>query len=125
MGADEIASLLSQLEAKPDDLDLRSRAAYALDSDGKADAAVGNLAPLVNLTGHDDDTQLPCLCKRCLPRAGTAAEGGGMKFHRSFAVVGTRVLHFWLLAEQEHDRAGVRASVATALKARLASGGRK
>jgi hypothetical protein len=44
-----------------------------------------------------------------------------MQFVRAFAVVGTRVLHFWMLAEQDRERANVRASVAAALRARLAA----
>jgi hypothetical protein len=43
-----------------------------------------------------------------------------MQFVPSFAVVDNRVLHFWMLAEQESERAAVRDSVATALAARLA-----
>jgi len=124
MGAEEIRTLLSALALKSDDLELRGRAAYALDSDGKSDDAVRVLAPLVNLTGHDDDTGLPCLCKGCLPRAATAADSAGMKFHRTFAIAGNRVLHFWMLEDQEHDRAGVRDSVAAALRDRLKKGGK-
>jgi hypothetical protein len=111
--------MLVQLQARPDDADLRRRAAEALDADGKPDDAGAILLPLVNLTGHDDDAQLPCLCKRCLPSAARTAEASGMQFWRTFAVHGTRVLHFWLLADQVPDRANVRASVAAALKARL------
>jgi len=120
MGAEEIRALLDRLNATPDDADLRRRAAEALDAAGRRDEAMPLLAPLVNLTGHDDDVGLPCLCKGCLPRAGASAEASGMKFKRSFAVVGTRVLHFWQLAEQEPERQSVRRSVAAALAARLA-----
>jgi len=120
VGADEIASLLVKLRANPDDLDARRRAAEALDADGKRVDALTVLAPLVNLTGHDDDAGLPCLCKRCLAAAPAAAESEGMKFTPSFAVVETRVLHFWMLAELEHERASVRESVTTALAKRLA-----
>jgi hypothetical protein len=119
VGADEIRSMLVQLQAKPDDDDLRRRAAEALDAEGQRDDALAVLAPLINLTGHDDDTQLPCLCKGCLPTAAASADAGGWAFRRSFAVVGRRVLHFWQLAEQEHERAAVRASVTAALRKRL------
>jgi Tetratricopeptide repeat len=121
MRAEEIRSLLDRLEATPDDADLRRRAAEALDAAGQRDEAQSILAPLVNLTGHDDDVGLPCLCKACLPRAGAAAEASGMTFKRSFAVVGKRVLHFWQLAEQEPERLSVRRSVEAALKTRLAA----
>jgi hypothetical protein len=125
MGADEIRSLLDQLQASPGDADLRRRAAEALDAAGRRDEALPLLSALVNLTGHDDDVGLPCLCKTCLPRAGGAAEAAGMKFKRSFAVVGTRVLHFWQLADQESERQSVRRSVAAALQARLAPRAKK
>jgi len=120
VGADEISSLLVKLQANPEDLDTRRRAAEALDAAGKRADAMSVLAQLVNLTGHDEDAGLPCLCKRCLPAAGDSAESEGMKFSRSFAVVERRVLHFWMLAELEHERAAVRETVTTALAARLA-----
>lgn len=119
MGADEISSLLVKLQANPEDLETRRRAAEALDAAGKRTDALTVLAPLINVTGHDEDTGLPCLCKRCLPAAGDAAESEGMAFSRSFAVAAQRVLHFWMLAELEHERAAVRESVATALAERL------
>lgn len=119
MGLDDIRSLLVELALHPDDAALRRRTAEALDDHGSRDDLGAVLAPLVNLTGHDDDAQLPCLCKRCLPTAGTSAAAGGMQFERSFAVLGTRVLHYWLLAEQKAERANVRASVTAALAKRL------
>jgi hypothetical protein len=111
--------MLVKLNSRPDDLDLRRLAAEALDAEGAVEDAVEILAPFVNLTGHDDDAGLPCLCKKCLPTAARAAESAGMPFVRSFAVVGNRVLHFWMLADQARDRDGVRAGVADALRARL------
>lgn len=119
MGADEISSLLVKLQADPDNLQTRTKAAEALDAAGKHADAATVLAPLINVTGHDEDAGLPCLCKRCLPTAASAAESEGMKFSRSFAVADKRVLHFWMLADLEHDRAAVRESVATALAQRL------
>jgi len=121
MGADEIRSLLIQLSSTPGDPELRRRAAEALDAAGQRDDVWPILAPLVNLTGHDDDAQLPCLCTACLPRAGATAEASGMQFLRSFAVAGSRVLHFWMLQELDHERAAVRASVTEALRTRLAT----
>jgi Flp pilus assembly protein TadD len=120
MGADEIQAMLGALQTSPDDHELRSRAAEALDAAGKRDEALELLAPLVNVTGHDDDAGLPCLCKTCLPRAGQTAESAGMPFQRSFAIVRNRVLHFWMLSELAAERAGVRKSVAEALRVRLA-----
>jgi hypothetical protein len=121
MGAEDTTVLLGQLEKAPHDAELRRRAAEALDAAGKRSEAVELLAPLVNLTGHDDDVGLPCLCKQCLPQAAMTAESAGMQFQRSFAVAGDRVLHFWMLAELAGERAGVRASVASALEIRLAT----
>jgi hypothetical protein len=121
MAADDVVAMLAELATRPSDHELRRRAAEALDDQGRHDEAVDALAPLVNLTGHDDDVGLPCLCKRCLPDAGTVASSHDMQFVRAFAVVGSRVLHFWMLAEQAQDRAKVRASVASALRARLAA----
>ncbi|MDQ3367655.1 MAG: tetratricopeptide repeat protein [Myxococcota bacterium] len=117
---DELSSLLIRLQASPQDAEVRQAAAEALDAAGRIDDAATVLAPLINLTGHDADVGLPCLCKLCLPGAGVAAESAGMQFSRSFAVVGTRVLHFWMLTELEHERTGVRASVTAALRDRLA-----
>jgi hypothetical protein len=111
--------MLVKLQSRPDDLDLRRVAAEALDAEGSLDDAIEILAPFVNLTGHDDDAGLPCLCKKCLPVAGKDAEAAGMKFVRSFAVAGNRVLHFWMLAEQARERAEVRAGVSDALRERL------
>ncbi|MFT3698894.1 MAG: hypothetical protein QM831_37450 [Kofleriaceae bacterium] len=117
MGADDIQSMLVKLQSRPDDLDLRVRAAEELDAAGKLEDAVMVLAPLVNVTGHEVDAGLPCLCKMCLPQAGAKASNGGFAFVRSFAVAKDRVLHFWQLADQH--RAEIRSSVTDALHARL------
>lgn len=42
-----------------------------------------------------------------------------MTFYRSFALAGTRVLHFWMLDAVAGDRENVRRSVAAALVQRL------
>ena len=117
--ADDLQSMLVQLQSRPDDVDLRRRAAEALDAQGKPDDATLVLAPLVNLTGHEADVGLPCLCKTCLASAPRTAEANGMSFVRSFAVAGKRVLHFWQLADQH--RMDIRQSVTAALQARLAA----
>lgn len=116
-----IGALLAELASQPNDLDVRRRVAEALDDAGHRAEALDAVAPLINLTGHDD-VELPCLCKRCLPAAPPTAEAAGMAFVPSLAVVGTRVLHFWILAEQARKRADVRSSVAAALHKRLARG---
>lgn len=116
--ADEIQALLRKLEQTPDDFELRGRAADALDAAGRRDEALATLAPLVNVTGHDDDAGLPCLCKMCFSRAPETAEAADLTFRRSFAVARNRVLHFW--TPRDLDRPGVRRSVAEALHQRLA-----
>jgi hypothetical protein len=119
MGADEVQALLGKLDASPRDHELRVAAAEALDAAGRRDEAVAVLAAFVNVTGHDDDAGLPCLCKRCLPTAGPTAEAAGIPFQRSFAVANDRVLHFWMPSEMSGTRAAVRRSVADALETRL------
>ena len=64
-------------------------------------------------------------CASAACEAVTTADSAGMAFQRSFAVAGGRVLHFWMLAELAGERAGVRASVASALQIRLATVGRR
>ncbi len=115
---DEIQALLGQLSSAPGDAALRSRTADALDAAGRRAEALELLAPLVNVTGHDDDAGLPCLCKLCVARASETTEAAGIHFKRSFAVSGTRVLHFW--APVELGRVPVRRSVSEALTKRLA-----
>lgn len=114
---DDIQSMLVTLQSRPDDADLRRRAAEALDAEGRFDDVAMVLTPFVNLSAHEADTGLPCLCKTCLPTAGITAAAGGMDFTRSFAVIKNRVLYFWQLADQ--TRAAVRASVAEALALRI------
>jgi len=109
--------MLVQLQSRPDDVDLRVRTAELLDAQGQPDDAVAVLAPLRNVTGHEADAGLPCLCKTCLPAAPRTAQTAELQFVRSFAVAERRVLHFWQLADQH--RAEIRASVTTALRERL------
>ncbi len=117
MAVDEIQTLLDELARSPDDANLRGRAAAALEGANRRDEAMSVLEPLVNITGHDDDTGLPCLCKACLTRAPETAEAEGMEFRRTFAVARNRVLHFWTL--RDLSREPVRRDVAAALHARL------
>jgi hypothetical protein len=50
----------------------------------------------INLTAHDPDSRLPCLCKRCLPQAPERAKTGGMEFTRSKVETEGKVLYYWL-----------------------------
>ncbi len=117
MGVDEIQALLGKLNQSPDDVALRGQTAAALESAGRHPEVLTVLAPLVNVTGHDDDTGLPCLCKRCLPLAADSADAAGMQFRRTFAIARDRVLHYWTLRDLPRDT--VRRDVAAALDARL------
>lgn len=125
MGSDELISLLVQVIQRPDEPELRRRAAELLDQRGAADEAMALLAPLVNFTGHDEQTALPCLCKTCLPKAAAVTESGGVTFHRSFAVHGSRVLYFWLIDELGEQRAEVKRAVGEALRLRLSRKGKR
>src|SRR5262245_27724610 len=111
MAADDLVGMLAELAELPTDSDLPRLVAEALDDQDRRDELARVLAPLVNLTGHDDDVELPCLCKRCLPLAERTASARDMQFIRAFAIVGKRVLHFWMLADQAHEHARVRTSV--------------
>jgi hypothetical protein len=115
----EITSLLARVESEPADLEVRRRAAEALDDAGRTEEALALLVPLVNFTAHDSESPLPCLCRACLERAGARAAAADLSFSRAFAVAGDRVLHFWLLDELADERKAVRRSVAEALKAKV------
>lgn len=115
--------MLDKLAKSPKDFELRRQAAEAIDRTialGAERTEIDKvLSGFVNLTGHDDDAGLPCLCRECLPRAGVTAEAQGSKYFRSFVIAGTRVLHFWMLEDVSSDRTNVRASVHAALLKRL------
>lgn len=108
-----------KLASRPADAELRLKAAEALDARDKPDEVVAILDGFVNLTGHDDEAGLPCLCKTCFPAAPLAVEAGGFSWTRSFAVAGTRVLYFYQLSDQH--RPAVRESVAQSMRLRLRS----
>lgn len=120
MASDELVALLVRVIQQPGELELRRRAAELLDQRGSTEEALVLLAPLINFTGHEEGSRLPCLCKACLPSAAAITETGGVAFHRSFAVHGSRVLHFWLAEELLDDRAEVKRAVGDALRGRLA-----
>lgn len=119
--ADALAAMLEQLAASPADHALRARVADALDAAGRRSEALAAVAPLVNLTGHDDGEELPCLCKRCLPAAPDRAQAAGTWYVRSFAIAGNRVLHHWIPQQVAGERRQIRRTVSEALVARLTS----
>jgi hypothetical protein len=73
----------------------------------------------INLTAHDPESPLPCLCKRCLPQAPERASKGGMEFTRSKAETEGRALYYWLPGELLPKASEVSKSVLGALLARL------
>ena len=95
------------------------RAAEALDTRGRSPDALALLAPFINFTGHEEGGPLPCLCKTCIATAPLRAETAGVAFTRSFAISGTRVVHYWLIEELEEQRTEVKRSVGEALKNKL------
>jgi hypothetical protein len=74
---------------------------------------------LINLTAHEPNSPLPCLCKRCLPKAPEHASTGGMEFTRSQVEAEGRVLYYWLPNELLSEAPRVSQSVLGALRARL------
>jgi hypothetical protein len=112
-------SLIAELDSKPDDWQLRERAARALQREGR-DAEVAKLltGKLRNLTGHEPPP-LPCLCRKCLKPELTTTEALGFTFDREFAVAEGRVLFYWVPRDLRQRRKAVRASVQTVLGDRL------
>ncbi|MEZ4360598.1 MAG: hypothetical protein R3B48_10470 [Kofleriaceae bacterium] len=124
MGPDELIAALVNVVSDPGAAEDRAAAATALAERGDLARAQLLLAPLVNFTAHEEDAPLPCLCKACLPRAGTAATLEGVSFHRSFVVSGRRVLHFWMIDELAEQRREVRRAVGESLRRRIKKAGR-
>jgi hypothetical protein len=120
MTSEDLIALLVRLVGDPADLEARRRAAVALDRRGASEQAQALLAPLVNLTEHDESARLPCLCKACLPAAGREASAEGMSFRRAFVIHAGRVLHFWLPEELTADRDEIDRSVGEAMRSTAA-----
>jgi len=74
---------------------------------------------LINLTAHDAESVLPCLCKLCLPKSPERAETGGMSFTRSRVETEGRALYYWMPDELQPQATAVSQSVLGALMARL------
>ncbi|WNG56191.1 hypothetical protein F0U59_16525 [Archangium gephyra] len=79
--------------------------------------------PRINLTAHDAQGPLPCLCRRCLARSGERAEAGGMSFLRTRVEAEGRTLFYWMPEELQPDTEQVAKSVQNVLAARLRSTG--
>jgi hypothetical protein len=76
-------------------------------------------AGLINLTAHDAESPLPCLCKGCLPKSPERAETRGMSFTRSKVEAEGRALYYWMPDELLPQATSVSQSVLGALMARL------
>lgn len=118
-----IDSLLSDVDARPDDRQVREKAARALMSEGRPADAVALLQDgFIHLNAHEPG-MLPCLCRRCMRPGDDQATVGGTTYHRDFVVApgtspGHRVLFFWIPASLLDRRRRVLRSVATSLRAR-------
>jgi hypothetical protein len=122
--SDATSALRDKLAVAPLDEALRERVAHALQAEGEPDEALRTLAPLVNLTAHDDEP-LPCLCREHLAGAPLTASAGGVIFRRSFAVGGGRVLHYWIPDELAPEELELARSVRVGLLRRLGLTGRE
>lgn len=116
---DDVETLLSALQARPDDEALRERAAVALLDAGRGREAPALLqAGLVHLNAHDQGA-LPCLCQRCLDPAQDRAVVAGVELERDHAVAQGRVLFYWLPVSLAGSRAEVRRNVAARMRKQL------
>lgn len=118
-----VDSLIAELDANPDDVSLRERAARALERDGRPAEAVKLLQDaFIQLNAHEP-ALLPCLCRRCMAPAETTVTISGTTYHRDFVVAGAepqpRVLFFWIPEMLMAERRRVRRSVHTGLRSRL------
>jgi hypothetical protein len=88
-------------------------------SSGGGESAVAPIAVgRINLTAHEPESPLPCLCKRCLPKAPGCAKAGGMEFTRTKVDTEDKVLYYWLPDELLPQAPEVSKSVLGALLSR-------
>jgi len=114
----DAAALLIELERAPDDEPLRERVARELVAMGEVGGARRALQGIAHLNAHDE-TDLPCLCKRCWETAPKTAEHGGVAFARDLVVRSSRVLFFWAPAELLKNPSALRNSVRASLARRI------
>jgi hypothetical protein len=108
-------SLQTPRALSADDVSLLLQASSATSEQAQAPKPEGP----INLTAHDAESPLPCLCKRCLPHAPESASAQGMSFTRSHVEATDRVLYYWLPNELLPAAPEVSKSVRGALTARL------
>jgi hypothetical protein len=73
----------------------------------------------INLTAHDTEAKLPCLCKRCLPQAPEHATLQGMAFTRSQVETDGKALHYWMPDELLPQAPEISKSVLGSLRSRV------
>ncbi|MER2566726.1 MAG: hypothetical protein ABTQ32_38740, partial [Myxococcaceae bacterium] len=89
---------------------------------GSNAGAVETTAPKTrNLTAHEPDTALPCLCTKCIAAAPERATAKDMRFFRMSAEAHGRTLHFWVPDELAETKKAVQQSVAGAMRGKLKS----
>ncbi len=64
-----------------------------------------------NLTAHEPNPPLPCLCKACLAAAPLTATVEGLTFKRLEVRAASRVLHAWYAEELDDELPRLRASM--------------
>ena len=74
----------------------------------------------VNLTRHEADSPLPCLCVDCLGKAPESLEIGGALYFRAATELFERILWFWVPAELKGKLPEVTQSVQSRLRGRIA-----
>lgn len=72
-----------------------------------------------NLTSHEANPKLPCLCRRCLPKSPERGEAGGLAFVRSKVETDGKVLYYWMPEELSPDARVIAQSVRSVLAKRL------
>lgn len=101
----------------PDDVELLLKAAGAAKA-AKAAPRIRQPGP-ANLTAHEKDSVLHCLCARCLDKAPETIEREGATYFRASVVAQGRILWFWVPGELKDDLATVAQAVQERLVERL------
>ncbi len=88
-------------------------------------SALGGAAPppserIWHLNAHESGP-LPCLCKKCLPKAPERVEVDGVAFVRQQASAKDRILYYWLPEVSVPQQKAVRVAVEKRMKAKLPS----
>ncbi|MCP3103702.1 hypothetical protein LZ198_32950 [Myxococcus sp. K15C18031901] len=71
-----------------------------------------------NITAHQAQSPLPCLCKQCLSKSAEHAEARGVRFTRAHVESGGKRLHYWLPESLTKDAREIAKAVQTAMQGR-------